>query len=211
MTQLQTSKNPDYVKVANYWLNGLKEFKTFLDNPEIPFHNNAAERMMKVFAALRRAHKFTQSPEKAELFCIFQSCYQTLLALGYTEDSMKRMILHTLDLRFKHVMERRVEEQYTVFGDDSRLQNSIYNLNHLSYYDLFPAQKIIFDFLRQERSRLKDKGIKVQALPGRTVAKIISAERERVDKATRAYFLTLEQLRDWLITKERPAPDVLAS
>ena len=155
LERVENSEDDEVKTGANYVLKELDAFFTYIDFPELPIDNNMSERMMRIIAAIRKAQQVNQSEESLEFFCNGQTCLQTLLALGYTKDSLLEIMMDVWDARFAHVMTHLTSRVIARDGDTARVQAGLNNMKMGSFDECFPFHEVIIKALDQEKARLE--------------------------------------------------------
>ena len=155
LESVENSEDDEVKTGANYVLKELDAFFTYIDFPELPIDNNMSERMMRIIAAIRKAQQVNQSEESLEFFCNGQTCLQTLLALGYTKDSLLEIMMDVWDARFAHVMTHLTSRVIARDGDTARVQAGLNNMKMGSFDECFPFHEVIIKALDQEKARLE--------------------------------------------------------
>lgn len=73
---------PSRVSACLYYLNAREDFKTFLENPEIPSCTSKVERAIRGVTILRKNGQHKHSPQYMEAMCIAQSIDASLRESG---------------------------------------------------------------------------------------------------------------------------------
>ena len=116
-----------------------------------------------------------------------------MTALGYPEESIKGLVKHILDLRFKHTLEFATV-QHIWLGKREPLQNELLHINPLSFSPMFNAKEHILNYLEHERERLIAQGYEIMPLDPKVTKEIILTERDEVNDARDKFFAFLASL-----------------
>lgn len=183
----QDSKFEKVEKAIGYFLNGIIGFKNFLKDPELSIDNNPAELKVKKITPLRKLQRINQNPENLEQACNFHTCLQTMLNMGYTENSFSDMLLFLINKLFVHTIEQGAQQWIAEHDlDKSPLSNMIFFLTNDTYLDSFPICQHVFDFLDRERIKLRDnEGLKCDTVNQNAVRQILQEERSAISEAKR--------------------------
>lgn len=110
---LGKAKDHPAAKPCVYYLNAREDFKTFLENPEIPPCTNKVERAIRGVAILRKNSQHKHSPQYMEAMCIALSIDATLRENGV--DTFRWLQDYSQAL-FKHITAKGITQLWKETG-----------------------------------------------------------------------------------------------
>lgn len=172
-------------KAIRYFLNGKIGFMNFLKDPELAIDNNPAELKIKKITPLRKLQRINQNPQHFQQACDFHTCLQTLLDLGYTEESFSDLMLSLVNALFIHTLEQGAQQWAAEHDlEKSPLSNMIFFLNNDTYLDTFPVWQYVVDFLAREREKLREEQGRIcDTFKVTAIEPILQEERANIEKA----------------------------
>ena len=109
----EKAKDHPAAKPCVYYLNAREDFKTFLENPEIPPCTNKVERAIRGVAILRKNSQHKHSPQYMEAMCIALSIDATLRENGV--DTFRWLQDYSQAL-FKHITAKGITQLWKETG-----------------------------------------------------------------------------------------------
>lgn len=128
-----------YVKPIVYYLNHKENFKTFLDNPDVPPDSNSVEGLIRKITIVRSAMKHKVNPDDMQDFCKIMTVYKTLELAGHDPETYLQALNNHM---FAHAVSKRLRTYFETEGqplstDNHQIKIKDFNMKELlSDFDL---------------------------------------------------------------------------